>query len=91
MPKTHHPLSLVSNDNSSVVRNALKVVVRNVSKVLLERLVGYRYWNGKSTGMIIGTEMREWRITGIRTGICASMECWNIGILGAALDLETCI
>ena len=30
-------------------------------------------------GMIIGMEMREWRLTGMRTGICASMECWNSG------------
>ena len=41
-------------------------------------------------GMIIGIGMRERRLTGMRTGICASMECWNVGILEAVLDLETC-
>jgi len=30
-------------------------------------------------------------MSGRRTGMCASMECWNDGILGAALNLETCI
>ena len=30
-------------------------------------------------------------MSGIRTGMCASMECWSDGILEATLDLETCI
>ena len=33
-------------------------------------------------GMIIGTGMREWRITGMRTGILCEyemLECWNSG------------
>ena len=27
----------------------------------------------------------------MRTGMSTGMECWNVGILGAALHLETCI
>ena len=27
----------------------------------------------------------------MRTSMSGSMECWNFGIVGAALDLETCI
>ena len=31
---------------------------------------------GSPMGMIIGTGMRESLVTGMRTGISASMECW---------------
>ena len=70
----------------------IRSVVRNELKLVLERLVDISTDMSGILGMTISTGMGEnGEISGMRTGMRASMECWDVVILVAALDLETCI
>lgn len=41
---------------------------------------------GTILGIIIDTEMGNGGISGMQTAMRASMECWNVGVPGAATD-----